>query len=389
MRNYFDTIYDLLLNEPVVWISLLVVALAYNFVPHICGLFECGELVKAWLEMSTQVSIALVTAWSGYVLAAWIPKRNKRRLIGALLVLVIVFITIGITTHKNLDADVRKSIVGITLEAILLALLIGSGAMLGAVIGDYLKGRKPTDVNSTGRKPMLVGMYNKITLKDRNVTLWYWIAALLVMWVVWMHRTAESFATPEIMVSLVVDMLNLLIVLCLGFIIIYLVNQEYNRKRSVRECNLQILHNVYYTLDTASTLFIEWKTMEQKRPGDESNVSRDQKINELKKVYHMSYDYHKGQIESISANAYVPADIMRRVLCLVHTAFIPIKLYHLDTLSSLNTMRIRKHLVEPLDWLINADYFTMNHDEVVKEQIDRIITIRQQIMTYIDAQKDG
>ena len=177
-------------------------------------------------------------------------------------------------------------------------------------------------------------------------------------------------------VSAIVGLLGL-------FIALWLTNRERNKKISENHFyKLQILWHIWKILCIAGSLYEEWKMIDQKEQLNELSASKDKAVKELREA--SEYHYHKSQIEVLNTNMFVPSDIRHYVLLLVRTGGTPLNWHHSQGTAASNIISAEK-LLNPLDRLIDSEYFTKDRDKAVKKLLNDVGAIRRNIREEVDS----
>lgn len=219
--------------------------------------------------------------------------------------------------------------------------------------------------------------YGKVMIDDGCFTLTYWLVNALILWIVGVSGVARPFFVPEVIVPLVVGLLGL-------FIALRLANRERNKRITENYFyKLHVLDHIWRMLDDISAYIGEWEIISLESKGD-TNVLSGQEIEKWKNSTRNLYDFHGAQIKVLNTNTSVPADIRHRVLQFVRTGGIVITNYHPRKQSQSNIVVFERHLLDPLDNLLDVEYFKEDRNEDVKSLLKRANFLRRTIREKVD-----
>ena len=360
--------------EIVLFAILLTVVLIHNFIPAICTEHNCDISIQMYFEAISLAGAIVVSVVAGKVLADRTTNtRLKPLVIIGLLIFVIIFVSYAHTIIQ--DYQLRdNNFITIILNSITMALLFWAGAMLGV----YLNDRRSAVNSGTDKKLKLKWrQYGQVMIDNRFVTPAYWLGIVLIMGTVGVSGVARPFFVLEVIVPLVVGLFGL-------FITLLLANRERN-KRIIENYfyKLHVLEHIWRMLDDIFVYVIRCQTIYSESKG-ETNAQYDQKTKELRNSTRGLYDFHGAQIKVLNTNTSVPAGIRDRVLQLVQTGGIVITNYYPQKQPQSNIVAFERHLLDPLDNLLDVEYFVKDRNEEVKSLLNHTNSIRCKIREEVD-----
>ncbi len=220
--------------------------------------------------------------------------------------------------------------------------------------------------------------YGRVVWEDRWLVAVYWFAVTEVLLAVGSSGLLAPFFELAVIVPLVVGLSGV-------FIALWLANRERNKRITENHFyKLHILGHVKEMLGLAASLFRLGEPVVRERLG--KRYGQDESMSGTKQGFLLQYLHHKGQIEMLNVNTYVPADIRHRVLILARTAGHSISGYYPGDTES-NIMLVEDEVLKPFEELMDSEYFTKDRDEKVKDMVSTVGATRCSIRKRVDAWK--
>lgn len=189
---------------------------------------------------------------------------------------------------------------------------------------------------------------------------------------------APDFFKLEIVISSMVGLLGL-------FIALWIVNRERNKKITENHFyKVQILWHIWKMLSDIEIYYLQFKVNDHEERSGNLDKPKEEANKDMKKVSISVYDLHERQIETLNVNTYVPADVRHNVLRLLRDGIGSILHYDPRFRHDLNVCTVEERLLNPLDVLIDLEYFTGDRSSDVRRWLGDVKSMRRAIKDIVD-----
>lgn len=344
--------------DSVIVVIIVVTTLSHSYASIICISFGCDA--STLLSVKAVMLVGMVAAGGALLFRAFkyrsIDRSTRRGEVTFTVVLVASSHTIAHNIcHAFVDGTCGPTPAALTALFLMLAsfiLCVNPKELWTMGVNDAVEGPK-----TTGRT------FIRTMINNRYFIWLYWTYVVLIIWVVWESGVASEFFEPEILASLLVGLIGL-------FIALLFANHERNKR--ITE-NHFYKTNILWHIDPVLRIVALHFRQQQTGGSNESDggLGENKGDGMVRDPLASEYKYHRGRIEALNANTYVPADIRTIVFRLMQAVDNTLVQYRPARIFD-NPDADMRQMLKVFDLLEGYEYFTTDRDPSVREMWGRV-----------------